>query len=68
MNQLIYIKPKEGMTIPHPDTGKAIDADGASVPNNKFYRGFLAREEAVKGNPPKPEKPSATPDKNTAKK
>jgi hypothetical protein len=49
----IYIKPAKGMTIEHPDTGAPIGEDGAFVPNNKFYRGFLTRKEAVKSAPPK---------------
>jgi len=53
MSDKIYIKPAKGMTIPHPDTGASIEEVGAWVPNNKFYRGFLSRKEAVKANPPK---------------
>ncbi|NVJ90876.1 MAG: DUF2635 domain-containing protein [Methylocystaceae bacterium] len=53
MSDKMYIKPAEGMTIPHPDTGAAILESGTWVPNNKFYRGFLTRKEALKSSPPK---------------
>jgi len=56
----LYLKPCDGMTIPHPDTTGPIGKDGAWVPNTKFYRGFLSRKEAVTSKPPKKtDKPAA---------
>ena len=55
-----YIVPGDGMTIPHPDDGKPIGAEGAWVPNNRFYRNFIRRGEAKEGPPPKPEKAETT--------
>lgn len=54
MTAQIYIKPRPGMTIPLPDSGDPIGTEGASVPNNSFYRRFIHRGEAVKASPPKP--------------
>ncbi len=61
----IYIKPKDGMTIPHPKFPNIdIGPDGCSVPNSSFYRRFIARGEAEKAKPPKP---ATAPKKTTQK-
>lgn len=53
MTAQIYIKPRKGMTIPLPDSGEAIGAEGALVPNTSFYRRFIHRGEAEKTSPPR---------------
>lgn len=49
----MFIKPVGGLTIPHPDNPRrSIPEEGASVPNNRLYRRFVAAGEAAEAEAP----------------
>lgn len=39
---LIFVKPKEGVTLRRPDTGRTLAVDGEKVPKNSFWRRRIA--------------------------
>lgn len=61
--RMIHITPKPGVAIVDPATGKNIPAEGALVPNDKYFRRRLKDGDAVET----PAAAPATPSKKNSK-
>jgi len=68
----IFVKPREGMIILRPDTGRKLEASGEFVPKNTFWARRILDGDVVECQPPtqevKKEQPKAEPAKKEEKK